>query len=256
MTAADAMVAALIAAGQDRSLAVRFGSLDGAMLTVIAGRVPGGDGMAISVDLREFAPGDAGRILDDSDVAECYPASRGERKPSAGWVELYGNYYLAAGDVSARANPSGWWCVYRGRWTPAEWQRTSHRVIREGKTEPGIGAAMSGAEDALLAIAAEIVGAVGRRDALFDAIERDDGCPGSHPYRVNLPKSFLQPSLLSPVQGATAVAPWIHFLPVREWRCSRCGGIDARWLSLRALIALTREAAHQAPQDRTSPYRR
>ena len=86
MTPADAMIAALIAAGQDRSLAVRFGSLDGAMLTVIAGRVPGGDGMAISVDLREFAPGDAGRILDDSDVAECYPASRGERKPSAGWT--------------------------------------------------------------------------------------------------------------------------------------------------------------------------
>ena len=93
-------------------------------------------------------------------------ASRGERKPSARWVELYGNYYLAAGDVSARANPSGWWCVYRGRWTPAEWQRTSHRVIREGKTAPGIGAAMSGAEDALLAIAAEIVGAVGRSAAV------------------------------------------------------------------------------------------
>lgn len=87
-----------------------------------------------------------------------------DRSPSARWVELFGNYYLAAGDVFARANPSGWWCVYRGRWTPAEWQRTSHhhRVIREGKTAPGIGAAMSGAEDALLAIAAEIVGAVGR----------------------------------------------------------------------------------------------
>ena len=95
-------------------------------------------------------------------VCEMARASRAERKPSAGWVELYGNHYLAAGDVSARANPSGWWCVYRGRWTPAEWQRTSHRVIREGKTAPGIGAAMSGAEDALLAIAAEIVGAVGR----------------------------------------------------------------------------------------------
>lgn len=85
-----------------------------------------------------------------------------ERKPSAGWVELYGNYYLAAGDVFARANPVGWWWVCRGRWTPAEWQRTSHRIIREAKTAPGIGAAMSGAEDALLAIAAEIVGAVGR----------------------------------------------------------------------------------------------
>ena len=112
---------------------------------------------SLDIDARERA------LADERETSARVEVARiGERKPSAGWVELAGNYYLAAGDVFARANPSGWWWVYRGRWTPAEWRRTSHRAIREGKTASRIGAAMSGAEDALLAIAAEIVGAVGR----------------------------------------------------------------------------------------------
>ena len=163
MTVADAMIAALIAAGQDRSLAVRFGSLDGAMLTVIAGRVPGGDGMAISVDLREFAPGDAGRILDDSDVAECYPASRGERKPSAGWVEgdgaLPGDIMLHVGRCIAAAGPGGSWVV--AMLAKSVDGAPTMTVVAQGKASSRIAAQLA-AEDALLAIAAEIVGAVGR----------------------------------------------------------------------------------------------
>lgn len=163
MTVADAMIAALIAAGQDRSLAVRFGSLDGAMLTVIAGRVPGGDGMAISVDLREFAPGDAGRILDDSDVAECYPASRGERKPSAGWVEgdgaLPGDIMLHVGRCIAAAGPGGSWVV--AMLAKSVDGAPAMTVVAQGKASSRLAAQLA-AEDALLAIAAEIVGAVGR----------------------------------------------------------------------------------------------
>ena len=96
-------------------------------------------------------------------VCEMARASRAERKPSAGWVEgdgaLPGDIMLHVGRCIAAAGPGGSWVV--AMLAKSVDGAPTMTVVAQGKASSRIAAQLA-AEDALLAIAAEIVGAVGR----------------------------------------------------------------------------------------------
>ena len=113
---------------------------------------------SLDIDARERA------LADERETSARVEVARiGERKPSAGWVEgdgaLPGDIMLHVGRCIAAAGPGGSWVVTM--LAKSVDGAPAMTVVAQGKASSRLAAQLA-AEDALLAIAAEIVGAVGR----------------------------------------------------------------------------------------------